>query len=98
VAALPFVNASDDANTEYLSDGITESLITTLSQLSNLRVLARGTVFSYKGQQIDPRKAGRDLNVDAVVTGTIIERADSLIVETDSVTVGSTNVGIVDYH
>src|SRR5437667_12077460 len=51
LAVLPFVNASNDPNTEYLSDGITESLISTLSQLSKLRVMARSTVFSYKGQQ-----------------------------------------------
>lgn len=67
VAVLPFVNASNDPNTEYLCDGITESLITSRSQLSNLRVMARGTVFSYKGQ-VDPRKAGHDLKADAVVT------------------------------
>ena len=61
VAVLPFVNESNDPNTEYLSDGITEGLISTLSQLSKLRVMARSTVFSYKGQQVDPRKAARDL-------------------------------------
>jgi serine/threonine protein kinase/Tfp pilus assembly protein PilF len=87
VAVLPFVNASNDPNTEYLSDGITESLIGTLSQLPNLRVMARDTVFSYKGQRVDPRKAGRDLGVEAVVTGRVTERADTLIVETDLVRV-----------
>ncbi len=87
VAVLPFLNVSNDPNTEYLSDGITESLITILSQLSNLRVMARGTVFSYTGQQVDPRKAGRDLKVGAVVTGRITERGDSLIVEVDLVNV-----------
>jgi serine/threonine-protein kinase len=87
VAVLPFVNASNDPNTEYLSDGITESLISTLSQLPNLRVMARDTVFSYKGQLVDPRKAGRDLKVDAVVTGRVTERADTLVVEVDLVRV-----------
>jgi eukaryotic-like serine/threonine-protein kinase len=87
VAVLPFVNASNDPNTEYLSDGITESLIGTLSQLSSLRVMARDTVFTYKGQQVDPRKAGRDLKVDAVVTGRVTERANTLIIEADLVKV-----------
>jgi len=85
VAVLPFVNASNDPNTEYLSDGITESLIGTLSQLPSLRVMARDTVFTYKGQQVDPRKAGHDLKVDAVVTGRVTERANTLIVEADLV-------------
>lgn len=87
VAVLPFLNAGNDPNTEYLSDGITESLIGALSHLSSLRVMARDTVFSYKGQQVDPRKAGRDLKVDAVVTGKVSERADTLIVEADLVKV-----------
>jgi eukaryotic-like serine/threonine-protein kinase len=87
VAVLPFANASHDPDTEYLSDGITESLITALSQLPRLRVMARGTVFSYKGQQLDPRKAGRDLRVDAVVTGRVTERAGTLIVEADLINV-----------
>jgi TolB-like protein/Tfp pilus assembly protein PilF len=87
VAVLPFVNASNDPNTEYLSDGISESLITTLSQLPSLRVMARGTVFSYKGRQVDPRQAGRDLKVDAVVTGRLTENADTLVVEADLIKV-----------
>jgi serine/threonine protein kinase/tetratricopeptide (TPR) repeat protein len=87
VAVLPFVNVGSDPNTEYLSDGITEGLIGTLSQLPSLRVMARGTVFNYKGQQVDPRKAGRDLKVDAVVTGRVTERTGTLIVEADLVKV-----------
>jgi serine/threonine protein kinase/TolB-like protein/Tfp pilus assembly protein PilF len=87
VAVLPFANASNDPNTEYLSDGITESLIGTLSQLPSLRVMARDTVFTYKGRRVDPRKAGRDLNVAAIVTGRVTERAGTLIVEADLVRV-----------
>ena len=87
LAVLPFLNANNDLNAEYLSDGITESLIESLSQLPALRVMARGTVFSYKGQQVDPRKAGRDLNVDAVVSGRVIERGDTLVVEVDLIKV-----------
>ncbi len=87
LAVLPFVNAANDPNTEYLGDGITETLIGSLSQLPELRVMARGTVTGYKGQQVDPRKAGRDLNVDAVVTGSISERAGTLVVDADLIKV-----------
>ena len=87
LAVLPFVSNNADANSDDLSDGITESLIGALSQLPSLRIMARGTVFSYKGQQVDPRKAGRDLQVDAVVTGRVTERAGALIVEADLVRV-----------
>jgi len=87
LAVLPFVNAANNPNTEYLSDGITESLIGSLSQLPKLRVMAPGTVFSYKGQQVDPRKAGRDLKVDAVVTGRMSERGDTLVVDADLIKV-----------
>src|SRR6185295_1757250 len=74
--------------TEYLSDGITESTINTLSQISpQLRVMARGTVFTYKGKQVDPRKVGRDLNVDAVVTGSINQQENTLIIRADLVQV-----------
>jgi len=80
LAVLPLVNASGDANLEYLSDGITESLIDSLSQLPQLRVMARGTVFSYKGKEVDPRKVGQELNVRAVVTGRMTQRGDDLII------------------
>src|SRR5262249_44092862 len=80
LAVLPLVNASGDANLEYLSDGITESLINSLSQLPQLRVMARGTVFSYKGREVDPRKVGQELNVRAVVTGRMTQRGDDLII------------------
>src|SRR5713226_9616519 len=60
VAVLPFVNVSADPNTEYLSDGITESLINNLSQLPGLRVMARSTVFRYKGKEADPQKVGQE--------------------------------------
>jgi TolB-like protein len=62
---LPFANASGDPNMEYLSDGISESLINSLSQLPNLAVKARSTVFRYKGQQADAQKVGSELNVQA---------------------------------
>jgi len=82
IAVLPFLNASSDSNAEYLSDGITEGLIHTLSQVPQLRVMARATVFHYKGQQADPQKVGHDLNVRAVLTGTVAQRGDSLHIDT----------------
>jgi TolB-like protein/DNA-binding winged helix-turn-helix (wHTH) protein/Tfp pilus assembly protein PilF len=81
IAVLPFVNASPDSNAEYLSDGVTEGLIHTLSRVPQLRVMARATVFHYKGQQADPRKVGRDLNVRAVLTGTVAQRGDSVHID-----------------
>lgn len=87
LAVLPFLNLNADPKTEYLSDGITESTINTLSQLPKLRVMARGTVFTYKGKEVDPRKVGRDLNVDAVVTGSINQQENTLIIRADLVQV-----------
>ncbi len=87
LAVLPFLNLNADPKTEYLSDGITESTINTLSQVPRLRVMARGTVFTYKGKEVDPRKVGRDLNVDAVVTGSINQQENTLIIRADLVQV-----------
>jgi serine/threonine protein kinase/tetratricopeptide (TPR) repeat protein len=80
VAVLPFVNVSADPNTEYLSDGITESLINSLSRLPNLRVISRNSAFRYKGRDRDPRAAARELGVHAVLTGRVVQRGDSLSV------------------
>lgn len=85
LAVMPFVNASGDPNTEYLSDGITESLINNFSQLSGLRVIARTTVFHYKGKEIDPQRLSRELHIDAVVSGRLLERGDTLLVQVDLV-------------
>ena len=71
LAVLPFVNETADASNEYPSDGLTESLISTLSQLPNLKAMARGTVFRFKGNREDPRQIGRDLQVGAVLMGRI---------------------------
>jgi TolB-like protein/DNA-binding winged helix-turn-helix (wHTH) protein/Tfp pilus assembly protein PilF len=80
LAVLPFASDSTDSNAEYLSDGITESLINTLSQFPNLRVMARGTVFRYKGKDADPQKAGNDLHVHAVLSGRLQQHGDTLII------------------
>ena len=87
VAILPLVNRSEDPNAEYLTDGITESLINSLSQLPRLRVMARTTVFRYKGQAVDPQKVGRELGVRAVLTGRVLQRGDTLNVQADLVDV-----------
>ncbi len=83
VAVMPFVNAGNDPNTEYLSDGITESLINNLSQLPNLVVMARSSVFRYKGRDFDPQTVAKDLKVQALVTGRIVQRGDQLIISSE---------------
>jgi serine/threonine-protein kinase len=80
IAVLPFVNMSNDAKTEYLSDGITESLINNLSQLPNLAVMSRNTVFRYKGREIDPQRVGHDLGVQAILTGRLVQTGDELLI------------------
>jgi serine/threonine-protein kinase len=80
IAVLPFANLSNDPKTEYLSDGITESLINSLSQLPNLAVMSRNTVFRYKGQPADPQKVGRELHVRAILTGRLIQTGDELMI------------------
>lgn len=79
IAVLPFVNRSPDAQTEYLSEGITESIINSLSELQNLRVMGRSTVMRYKGREVDPQTAGTELNVGAIVTGRVQQLGDRLI-------------------
>src|SRR5882762_8279932 len=88
VAVLPFANAGGDQDTEYLSDGITETLINNLSRVSKLRVVPRSTVFRYKGQANSPEKIGRDLKVRAVVTGRVTRRGDSFVVGAELIDVG----------
>jgi serine/threonine protein kinase/tetratricopeptide (TPR) repeat protein len=83
IAVLPFVNSGNDPNTEYLSDGITESLINSLSQLPNLAVMARSSVFRYKGRDIDPQTVAKDLKVQAVVTGRVVQRGDQIVVSSE---------------
>jgi DNA-binding winged helix-turn-helix (wHTH) protein/TolB-like protein len=87
VAVLPFVNSSGDANTEYLSDGISETLINSLTQLQQLRVVARHTAFRYKGKEIDPQVVGQELNVRAVLMGRVRQLGDTLNIQVDLVDV-----------
>jgi len=83
IAVLPFENVGGNPDTEYLSDGITENLINSLSQLSRLRVVPRTTAFHYKGQKADPEKIGKELNVSAIVTGRVTQRGDSFVVSVE---------------
>ena len=83
IAILPFENTGADLQMEYLSEGITEALINNLSQLPRLRVMARGTVFHYRGKQTDPVEAGRQLNVGAVLTGRVVQHGDKLLIATE---------------
>jgi eukaryotic-like serine/threonine-protein kinase len=78
LAVLPFANASADPESEYLSDGITETLINKLSQLPDVRVISRASVFRYKGKDADPATIARELGVRAVVTGRVTQRGDGL--------------------
>jgi eukaryotic-like serine/threonine-protein kinase len=85
IAVLPFVNATADPNNEYLSDGLTESLIGSLSQLPNLKVMARSTVFRFKGKEDDPRQIGQALKVGALLVGRITQHGDELGIQADLV-------------
>lgn len=87
VAVLPFENKSGNADSEYLSDGLAESLIYRLSQLSNLKVSPRSSVFRYKGKEIDAEKIGNELGVDAVMSGRLIQRGDNLTISVDLIDV-----------
>src|SRR6185312_12225535 len=87
VAILPFVNDSKDPNVEYLSDGITESIINSLSQLPNLKVMSRNAAFRFKGSNLDPLEAGRHLNVGAVLTGRLVKLGDRLVIKTELIKV-----------
>ncbi|HKR22402.1 MAG TPA: serine/threonine-protein kinase, partial [Pyrinomonadaceae bacterium] len=87
VAILPFVNDTKDPSAEYLSDGITESIINSLSRLPNLSVMSRNAAFRFKNKSTDPVEAGRNLNVGAVLTGRLITLNDRLVIRTELIKV-----------
>ena len=87
VAVLPLVSNSSDPNTQFLSDGITDSLIDSLSQIPHLKVMSRSSAFHYKGREIDPQAVGRELKVKAVLTGRLVQQGDSLFLSTELVNV-----------
>ena len=82
---MPFANADADTNADYLSDGISESLINSLSQLPKLKVMSRNSVFRYKGQESDAQTAGHDLKVQAVLVGRVIHRGGNVTIKTELV-------------
>ncbi len=83
IAVLPFANEGGDPNTEYLSDGITESLIDNLVHVPDLKVKSRHLVFHYKGKDVDAQKVGNDLGVSALVMGRVVPRGDSIDVSAE---------------
>jgi len=89
IAVLPLVNATGDPETEYLSDGISESIINLLSGFPNLRVIPRTSAFRCKGREADLKKVGRDLKVRTVLTGKLIQRGDRLAVQAELVDVAN---------
>jgi len=92
LAVLPFANVSGHPDTEYLSDGLTESIIFNLSRVTRLKVLPRSTVFRYKGKDQDPRTVGRELGVRAVLAGRIVQRGGDLSVSAELIEVSENRV------
>jgi len=87
IAVLPFVNQDNDQSHDWLSDGVTESIINSLTQLPDLKVIARSSVFRYQGKATDPFVAGKELGVRAVLTGRVMQRGDNLLVSVELVDV-----------
>ena len=87
VAVLPFVNDSKDPNVEYLSDGITESIINSLSQVPDLKVMSRNATFRCEGSNLDPVEAGRNLKVGAVLTGRLVKLNDRFVIKAELIKV-----------
>ena len=85
VAILPFINANADPNTEYLCDGIPESIINSLSQLPHIKVMSRNSVFRFKGREVDAQEVGQKLGVRAVLTGRVAQRGDALAISIELV-------------
>jgi len=83
IAVLPFENQSRESETEYMSDGLTDSIINSLTQLPNLKVIARSSVFRYKGKQADPLVVAKDLGVRAILTGRILQHGDNVTISTE---------------
>jgi eukaryotic-like serine/threonine-protein kinase len=89
LAILPLTITSTDSEAEYLADGIAESIINNLSQLPNLRVVPRATAFRYKGREVDPQEVGTTLKVQAMLTGRVVQRGDSLNIQIELVDIAS---------
>ncbi|MEQ1644038.1 MAG: tetratricopeptide repeat protein [Pyrinomonadaceae bacterium] len=85
IAVMPFENRNSDADTDYLSDGLAESVIYRLSQIPDLKVSPTSSVFRYKGKETDPQVVAKELGVDSVMTGRITQRADNLTISVNLV-------------
>lgn len=85
LAVLPFENGSADPDAEYFTDGVTESIIMSLSQLPDVKVIARTSAFRYKGQTVLPEVVGQELGVEALVLGRIVQRGDALTLSAELV-------------
>ncbi len=83
IAVLPFANKTGDPNAEYLSDGISESLINSLSQLQGVKVIARSSAFTYKGKEVDLKEVANALGVEAILTGRVTQRGDNLLISVE---------------
>ncbi|MEZ5423090.1 MAG: tetratricopeptide repeat protein [Pyrinomonadaceae bacterium] len=92
LAVMPFVNDSGNPEIEYLSDGMTETLITSLSQIPSLKVKARSAVFRYKGKDTDPRTVAKDLGVQALLTGHVLQRGDQLSIRLELIDAATEDV------
>ena len=92
IAVMPFENRSGNPDSEYLSDGMTETLIKSLSNLPNLNVKARSSVFRYKGKDTDAKTVGRELNVQAVLNGRVVQRGDDLTLSLELIDAATENV------
>jgi len=92
IAVLPFVNEGGNTELEYLSDGMTETLINSLSQIPHLNVKARATVFRYKGKELDPKKIAAELNVQAILTGRVAQRGDQLTLNLELIDAQTENI------
>ena len=85
IAVMPFENRNSDADTDYLSDGLAESVIYRLSQIPDLKVSPTSSVFRYKGKETDPQTVAKELGVDSVMTGRITQRGDNLTISVNLV-------------
>ncbi|MGH9873547.1 MAG: tetratricopeptide repeat protein [Pyrinomonadaceae bacterium] len=98
IAVMPFVNESGNSDIEYLSDGMTETLIRSLSQLPNLNVKARSSVFRYKGKDTDAKTIGKELGVQALLNGRVVQRGDQLILNLELIDAQTENVIWTDQY
>jgi TolB-like protein/Tfp pilus assembly protein PilF len=92
IAVMPFINESGNADVDYLSDGMTDTLISQLSQLTNLSVKARSSVFRYKGKETNAQAVGKELNVQAILNGRFTQRGDQLSLTLELVDAQTENV------